>query len=90
MPKLVKIDAEGHEAKMIEGASKTFSSLQLQAVITETMKQFGFRIYQNDAFNRTLLAADDCNVNTIFGRDARAAGVRCSELARFQVVNGTI
>ena len=100
VPFLMKIDVEGHEPHLLEGAVRTLADPALQAVLMETnanvptlmerMTAHGFSAHRYDALERRLHPASGPQQNTIFLRDSANIQVRCTEAPRYLLVNGTI
>lgn len=100
VPFLIKIDVEGHEPQLLDGAARTLASPALQAVLMETnasvaelmsrMAAHGFSAYRYDAIERRLRPAEGAQQNTIFLRDPAAIQQRCQSAPRYSLVNGSI
>jgi len=100
VPFMIKIDVEGHEPQLIEGAARTLADCRLQAVLMETtrnvselmaqMRKFGFTPHYYDAIKRRLYPAQQQRLNTIFLRDRSMIERRCQSARYFSLVNGSI
>lgn len=105
-PMLMKIDVEGHEHKVLAGATTTLRDVRLGTVIMETnglsdsqghTKESLADIMQGLGFTlchydaiRRKLVPGQRGNNSIFVRDVVGAQARCTAAPRFTLVNGTI
>lgn len=86
-PNIIKIDVEGAEKEILEGAKSILSNIHLNVVIMEifddeylekTMGAYGFGLYEYDAFNRKLTPTTTKKTgnNGIFIRNIKMAEER--------------
>lgn len=86
VPALIKIDVEGFDAQVLNGASRVLENDRLQAVIIEIseaskkiLSNYGFAPFQYNPFSRKLTASsweDDCGANTIVIRGLESVSKR--------------
>jgi len=101
-PTLLKIDVEGHEDHVLDGASETLSNERVFAVIMEcngsensnenlktSMTSLGFSCMSYDAISRKLISYSNEN-NAIFIRDIDLVENRIGSAPKIQLPNGTI
>jgi FkbM family methyltransferase len=99
VPTVMKIDVEGHEPKVLEGARMTFASPELQAVVIEMndrdwirnfMAEHNFSEVDYDWRSRRLSRAERNEQDAIFVRDVKMMEAQCCTAPYFNLVNGTI
>ncbi|MFO0710549.1 MAG: FkbM family methyltransferase [Sandaracinus sp.] len=88
VPRVLKVDVEGHEAAVLRGASRTLASEGLEAIVLEpggsevdfvraTLASHGFEAHRYDPFARELVATVEGSVhNILFVRRGALAAVR--------------
>ncbi len=95
-PLLIKIDVEGHEKSVLNGAKKLLNNSSLKAIIIESnasisdfLKDYGFNKFDYDPFKRNLIPNNDLtNVpwgNLIFIRDPEFVQKRLSAAEKINV-----
>jgi FkbM family methyltransferase len=97
-PLFVKVDVEGHEREVVEGAEKLFSSSMTRAVTLETpieyrnaafvdaMRNFGFDAYDYDPSSRELTRTGVADRhNTLFVKDVEFVADRLRSAAAVQI-----
>ncbi|MBO6563622.1 MAG: FkbM family methyltransferase [Pseudomonadales bacterium] len=94
-PSLVKVDVEGHELPLLDGAVQLLTrcpawlieTLEHRAEIMEVFLESGFTPYAYDPFNRALVDASAGQQNTLFVRDRSAVESICKE-AQLRSIHG--
>jgi FkbM family methyltransferase len=92
-PILIKIDVEGFEVDVLEGAGSLLARPETQAVIMELngpdarrlLERRGFTCWGYDPFSRSMIKIDPAAANGIFVRDPVAAGHRVAAAQPFTV-----
>ena len=97
-PLFVKVDVEGHEREVVEGAQKMFAKKGLKAVTLETpieyrnaafvdsMRQFGFEAYDYDPASRELTKTGlPDRHNTLFIKDVKFVAKRLKEGPKIEI-----
>ncbi len=106
VPTFIKIDVEGHELAVLNGASKVLASPELQAVVMETNgsgASFGVsddQLHQTMAKNGFVARGYDWErreliepadaANTIFVRNIAEMTAKCRAASRFDLVNCSV
>jgi FkbM family methyltransferase len=101
-PLFVKVDVEGHEREVVEGAHKLFSNKKLKAVTLETpieyrnaafvdsMREFGFEAYDYDPVTRELTKTGRPDRhNTLFIKDPKFVARRLKEAPKIEIAGRT-
>jgi FkbM family methyltransferase len=99
-PIMIKVDVDGYEASVFQGARGVLNASTLKAVITEGQKpndvapllEAGFSQFEYDPFQRRLGAVTDRGPgsNALFVRDAAFAAARVASSSPFEVLGHTI
>jgi FkbM family methyltransferase len=92
-PTLIKIDVEGFEADVLEGAGSLLERPEMQAIIMELngpdarrlLEGRGFTCCGYDPFNRSMTEIDPAAANGIFVKDPIATGHRVASAPPFAV-----
>lgn len=99
VPAILKIDVEGYEPNVLEGAKEVFTNKELKAVIIETnvnvdevdnvhlqLTEYGFKIYDYLPFERKLVNVSNYDAaNTLYVRDIDWATERIATADKFSV-----
>lgn len=99
-PIMIKVDVEGYEAAVFQGAKSVLNTQTLKAVITEGQKpddvapllHAGFSQYEYDPFQRTLgvVTGRGLSNNALFLRDVEFAAGRVASSSSFEILGHTI
>ena len=95
-PIFMKIDVEGFEEKVIEGADQTLANPSLIAILLETvnenvlsiLKKHGFSAYSYDPFSRQLREPNKNQYenNQLFVRESKVVAARVSQAPAFRAL----
>lgn len=97
-PAIIKIDVEGHEPAVLEGAKQILSSSELRAVVMENggdgrvaiVTAAGFTACAYNWRERTVFPAPITGYDTIYVRDPDVMTTICRSARRFKLVNGWV
>lgn len=96
LPSLMKIDAEGVDIDVLQGANEVLEQEELEAVIIESwsadnikalLNNYGFELCVYDPLSRLLLRSEARQTDELYVRDFRAVSERVSS-SDFYLVNG--